>query len=471
MSPLNPYFLNGSVSEQRLVQDLINEQLKMFGQDVVYMPRKIVNKSNILKEILVSKFDDAYRLEAYIMNYQGFGGRGDILSKFGVQTTDELTLIISRERYEDFVSNFLANSAEIEVSTRPEEGDIIYLPLDNTIFEIKYVEAKSPFYQLNNLYVYELRCEVFDYEADENINTSISEVDESVKDFGYITTLNMVKSEATPTSAIVNLASNLASVVGGSVSKIDLINDGTGYLTTPTISISRAISGGVNATAVAIMTHRSNQTGSSIDRILITNPGIGYTVTPSVTILSSSGSGAIATAILSSGSLGTFEIINRGVGYSTSPTVTISAAPYGGIDAKAECVINSLGIVTAIRYSNAGSGYTIAPSVSFSSPIGISTGNYVFNEVVKGVSTGTTAHVSDWDYDTRILKVKISNGSFSLGESIIGMGTNYGGSEANYRLFSIDVQDEYDPYAENIPIESEADVFLDFSEHNPFGDF
>ena len=471
MSPLNPYFLNGTVGEQRLVQDLINEQLKMFGQDVVYMPRKIVNKNNILKEVTVSKFDDSYRLEAYIMNYQGFGGRGDILSKFGVQTTDELTLIISKERYEDFVSNFIGNSEEIEVSTRPEEGDIIYFPLDNTIFEIKYVEAKSPFYQLNNLYVYELRCEVFDYEADENIDTGISEVDESVRDFGYITTLNMVKSEAESTSAIIRLASSLAPVIGGSVSKIDLINDGTGYLTTPSIFISRPISGGINATAVAIMTHRSNQTGNSIDRILIINPGIGYTVTPSVTILSPSGSGAIATAIVSSGSISAFEIVSGGVGYSTNPTVTISAAPSGGTTATAECAINSLGIVTAIRYSNAGSGYVSVPSITFSSPIGVSTGNYVFNEVVKGVSTGTTAHVADWDYDTRILKVKVSSGSFALGESIIGMGTNYGGSNSNYKLLSINVQDEYDPYAENIPIELEADGFLDFSERNPFGDY
>jgi len=471
MSPLNPYFLNGSIGEQRLVQDLINEQLKMFGQDVVYMPRKIVNKGNVLKEILVSKFDDAYRLEAYIMNYQGFGGRGDILSKFGVQTTDELTLIISRERYEDFVSAFISNNEEIEVSTRPEEGDIIYLPLDNTIFEIKYVEAKSSFYQLNNLYVYELRCEVFDYEADENINTGISEVDESVKDFGYITTLNMVKSNAVSVSVNIDLASNLAPVIGGSVSKIDLINDGTGYLTTPTISISRAIAGGVNATAVAIMTNRSNQTGKSIDKILIINPGIGYTVTPSVTILSSSGSGAIATAIVSSGSLGPFEIISGGVGYSANPTVAISTAPFGGTNVEAECAINSLGIVTAIRYSNAGSGYTSMPSISFSSPIGVSTGNYVFNEVIKGVSTGTTAHVADWDYDTRVLKVKITSGNFALGESIVGMGTTFGGSNSTYKLLSINTQDEYDPYAENIPIESEADEFLDFSESNPFGDF
>lgn len=316
-----------------------------------------------------------------------------------------------------------------------------------------------------------MRCEVFDYEADENINTSISEVDESVKDFGYITTLNMVKSGAAPTSAIGSLASSLAAVYDGSVSKIDLINDGTGYLTTPTISISRPISGGVNATAVAIMTSRSNQTGKSIDKIMIINPGIGYTVIPSVTIVSSSGSGAIATAIVSSGSLGTFQIVSGGVGYSTNPIVAISTAPSGGTNAIAECVINSLGIVTAIRYSNAGSGYTSIPSISFSSPIGVSTGNYVFNEIVKGVSTGTTAHVADWDYDTRILKVKIASGSFALGESIVGIGTTFGGSNSNYKLLSVNTQDEYDPYAENIPIESEADEFLDFSERNPFGDF
>ena len=93
--PLNPYFLQGSTSEQRLIQDLINEQLKMFGQDVVYLPRKIVNKDNILKEVSASKFDDAFRMEAYLLNYEGFEGSGDILSKFGVQTTDQVTFVIS----------------------------------------------------------------------------------------------------------------------------------------------------------------------------------------------------------------------------------------------------------------------------------------------------------------------------------------------------------------------------------------
>jgi len=171
MTPLNPYFLQGSPSEQRLVQDLINEQLSIYGQDVLYMPRKIINEKKIIKEIIVSKFDDSFRIEAYISTFNGFGGNGDILSKFGVRSTDEITFIISKERYEDFITpklNLFSN--DIKVPTRPQEGDLIYLPLDNALFEIKYVEVKTPFYQLNNLYTYELRCELFEYE-DEIIDT------------------------------------------------------------------------------------------------------------------------------------------------------------------------------------------------------------------------------------------------------------------------------------------------------------
>ena len=177
--PLSPYFLQGSSNEQRLVQDLINEQLKIYGQDVVYLPRNVINKNTIMKEVTASVFDDAYRMEAYLLNYEGFEGNGDILSKFGVQTTDQVTFVVSKERYEDFISPFMAADSQIELATRPEEGDLIYLPLDNTMFEIKYVEGKKPFYQLNNLYVYTLSCEVMDYAADELIDTSIAEVDEA----------------------------------------------------------------------------------------------------------------------------------------------------------------------------------------------------------------------------------------------------------------------------------------------------
>ena len=206
-------------------------------------------------------------MEAYLLNYQGFEGSGDILSKFGVQSTDSVTFIISKERYEDFVSPFLNGQDDVLVSTRPQEGDLIYFPLDNTMFEIKYVEAKKPFYQLNKLYVYQLSCEVMDLAADDNIETSIPEVDDSVIDFGYIVKLTMVGLGATTALANVQRAVDLSLLSSGnSVSKIDLVNDGTGYSVPPIIGIATAPPRGINATAVAIMTSRTGQVGSSIDR-------------------------------------------------------------------------------------------------------------------------------------------------------------------------------------------------------------
>ena len=474
--PLNSYFLQGSQSEQRLVQDLINEQLKIYGQDVVYLPRKMVNKKTILREVVASTFDDSFRMEAYLLNYQGFEGSGDILSKFGVQTTDAVTFIISKERYEDFISPFLINQSDIQLSTRPQEGDLIYFPLDNTMFEIKYVEGKKPFYQLNNLYVYQLSCEVMDYALDDNIDTSIEEVDESVVDFGYITKLTLAGAGASTASVDVQLAKTLSVLqTGKSVSAIDLINDGTGYTVPPLIGIATAPSTGINATAVAIMTSRTGQVGSSIDRIQITNPGFGYTEAPIITIRSQNafGTGAAATAIINEGSLGAITINDGGSGYGSTPVVSISTAPSGGINASASAVVNTLGEVSAIRFTNAGAGYTLAPTISVSSPNtgGIGTGDYLFKELVRGVSTGTTAYVAEWDSDVSILKVTTVSGNFALGEVLVGIGTTQNGSDASYTIQSISTQDEYDTFAENIEVESEADAILDFTEKNPFGEF
>jgi len=474
--PLNSYFLQGSQSEQRLVQDLINEQLKIYGQDVVYLPRKMVNKKTILREVVASTFDDSFRMEAYLLNYQGFEGSGDILSKFGVQTTDAVTFIISKERYEDFISPFLVNQSDIQLSTRPQEGDLIYFPLDNTMFEIKYVEGKKPFYQLNNLYVYQLSCEVMDYALDDNVETSIEEVDASVVDFGYITKLTLVGSGSSTASVDVQLAKTLSVLqTGKSVSAIDLINDGTGYTVPPLIGIATAPSTGINATAVAIMTSRSGQVGSSIDRIQITNPGFGYTEAPIITIRSQNafGTGAAATAIVNEGSLGAITINDAGSGYGSTPVVSIGTAPSGGINASASAVINTLGELSAIRFTNAGAGYTLAPTISISSPStgGIGTGDYLFKELVRGVSTGTTAYVANWDSDDSILKVTTVSGNFALGEVLVGIGTTQNGSDASYTIQSISTQDEYDTFAENIEVETEADAILDFTEKNPFGEF
>ena len=480
--PLSPYFLQGSTNEQRLVQDLINEQLKIYGQDIVYLPRKIINKKTIMKEVVASTFDDAYRMEAYLLNYQGFEGNGDILSKFGVQTTDAVTFVVSKERYEDFISPFLNGDSQIELASRPEEGDLIYFPLDNTMFEIKYVEGKKPFYQLNNLYVYTLSCEVMDYALDENIDTGIEAVDKAAVEFGYTTRLTMVSIAASTATASVQLSKNAGSTnIGKGVAFIDLINDGTGYTLPPLVGISSAPSQGINATAVAIMTSRSGQNGQSIDRIELTNPGFAYTVTPTVTIRSQNafGTGAAATAVIADGTIHTPTINNAGASYGITPKVSINAVGLDtnigiGSTAKAIAIVNTLGQVASIRYSFAGIGYTATPTVTIDPPAraGLATGNYMFKELVRGVSTGTTAYVSDWDADTRILKVTNVGGvGFAQGESVVGIGTTLLGSDSEYIVKSVSDQDEYDNYNENIVVESEADSIIDFSEDNPFGDF
>ena len=480
--PLSPYFLQGSSSEQRLVQDLINEQLKIYGQDIVYLPRKIINKKTIMKEVVASTFDDAYRMEAYLLNYQGFEGNGDILQKFGVQTTDAVTFVISKERYEDFISPFLNSDSQVELASRPEEGDLIYFPLDNTMFEIKYVEGKKPFYQLNNLYVYTLSCEVMDYALDEQIDVGIEEVDKAAVEFGFTTRLTMVSIAASTAAATVQLSKNAGNTnIGKGIAFIDLVNDGTGYTLPPLVGISSAPTNGINATAVAIMTSRSGQTGQSIDRIELTNPGFGYTVTPTVTIRSQNafGTGGIATAIIANGTLATPTINQPGASYGVVPNVKIN--PVGldtnigiGSTAQAIAIVNTLGQVASIRYSFAGVGYTATPTITIDPPAraGLATGNYLFKELVRGVSTGTTAFVADWDSDDRILKVtNVAGSGFAPGESVVGIGTTMLGSDSEYIVRSVSDQDEYDNYNENIVVESEADSIIDFTEDNPFGDF
>jgi len=202
---LNPFFLQGSKSEQGLIQDLINEQLRMYGVEVHYLPRQYITEKTIIKEVIESQFNSALPIEAYIDTYEGFGGQGTILSKFGVQEIDDLTLIISRERWESYIQPLIRNKPNIKLSKRPKEGDLIYFPLGDKLFEIKYVEHEKPFYQLQGLYTYELRCELFRYE-DEVIDTGILEIDDNTAQDAIIQTLQLVGigSTATAITGIVN---------------------------------------------------------------------------------------------------------------------------------------------------------------------------------------------------------------------------------------------------------------------------
>ena len=414
---LNPFFLQGSQGEQRLVQDLINEHLRIYGVEVTYIPRKFVARETIMEEVTSSKFDDNFLIEAYVNTYEGYSGSGDILTKFGMSLRDEVTLTLSKERFEDFIAPFLdaMPESEIEVSTRPREGDLIYFPLGQRLFEVKFVEHEKPFYQLGKNYVYELKCELFEYE-DEVIDTDIDEIDTQIQDEGFITTLNLVGTGRTAT------ATATLSQPTGYIRKIILNNDGSGYNTAPTVAISTAPSGGVNATAVAITTSIGGV--KSIKEILLTNAGSGYVTPPLVTILNTGtgGVGAAATALIETTGKGVinFTVVDEGVGYSNSspPLVTIGEPTGSGTTAvtNAEAVVFDSKL-SSIRIRDAGIGHTVAPTVTVGNPTIITgIGTYQFNEIVKGVTSGTEARVKSWDSDTKVLKV-----------SMVGIGTTVSG--------------------------------------------
>ena len=457
---LNPFFLQGSANEQRLIQELINEQLKMYGVEVTYIPRKFVRKETILKEVSSSKFDDNFALEAYIANYEGYSGSGDILTKFGMSLKDELTLIISKERFEDFIAPFLVamDEDEIVLASRPREGDIVYFPLGGRLFEIKFVEHEQPFYQLGKTYVYELKCELFEYE-DEVLDTSIDEIDQRLQDQGYITSLELISIGSTATAA--------STLSTGYVQKIYLTNDGYGYTSTPVVSISTAPSGGINASAVAITTSVGGV--YSIRDIVLTNAGAGYSIAPSIIISGGGGSGAAATCGIQTAYNGirVIGIGNSGTGYATPPTISISSPTTGpGIAASAFATIQGKNI-SQIYISNAGAGFTVAPIITIGGPgISSGTGNFIFNEEVVGSRSGTIARVKSWDKDTNILEISINNGQFFPGEFVVGSA-----SSARYSIKEHNMTALYDKYQENDEIETEADLIIDFSESNPFGNY
>ena len=463
---LNPFFLQGSPSEQRLVQQLINEQLKIYGVEVVYIPRKFVRKETIIREVTSSKFDDNFAIEAYVNNYEGYTGQGDILSKFGMNLKDELSLIISKERFEDFISPFLSSmdEEEIEVSTRPREGDIIYFPLGQRIFEVKFVEHEVNFYQLGKLYVYELKCELFEYEDEmggwNNINTTVEEIDSTLENVGYITRLQLISSGQG--------AVGVASTTTGYIRKIILTNDGYDYTSTPTVAISSAPSGGINATAVAITTSIGGV--HSIKEILLSNTGYGYTVAPTVTITGGGGSGAAATCVLVTGYVGisSVGITSVGSGYPIAPTITFASPTVGlAVTATGKVSISTTGRVTGVLLYDAGIGYTTTPLVTISQPpIITGVGTFIFNEVVTGSVSNATARVKTWNKDTNVLKVGTTDGDFVPADIIVGSA-----SSARYCVNYIEDAKFEDKYEDNDQIELEADSILDFSESNPFGNY
>ena len=266
------------------MENLIVESIELYGQDIYYLPRTYVNRDTILNEVETSEFNQALQVRAYINDVEGWEGQGELLSKFGVRIEDKTTFIFSRKKFEEKVDD----NAVLNVEGRPNEGDLIWFPRGKHLFEIKFVEAERPFYQLGKGYVWECQCELFEY-SDEEIDTGVAEIDAVETAF------------AASIKLIMDAGGTGAFTVGEEIV-------GDLYLATATATID---SGAVNA-------------------ITVTDGGEYYksALPPTVTITGGGGSGATATATVSSAGIVTgISITAGGTGYTSAPTVTIDYSP------------------------------------------------------------------------------------------------------------------------------------------------
>jgi len=194
----SPFFSNvtGYTGEQELLDDLTREQIKIYGIDLLYMPRKLMNLDKLLHESSVSAFETAFPIPMYIKSFDGFDQGMEMLTRFGLRSSDQINFVISRSEFETFYKPFITNFYENQnngepldpllgqTDTRPKEGDLIYFPFDDSIFEIKYVSFDQPFFQLGKGYTFELQCEKFEYSG-ETFSTGYENVDDIENDVNY----------------------------------------------------------------------------------------------------------------------------------------------------------------------------------------------------------------------------------------------------------------------------------------------
>jgi len=465
---LNPFFLQGSQSEQGLIQDLINEQLRMYGVEVYYLPRKYLTEKTSIREVIESEFDNAYPIEAYVENYEGYGDNTTILSKFGIQALNELTVTISKERFENYITPLIKNQSNIKLASRPKEGDIVYFPLGDRLFEIKFVEHEQPFYQLQKTYVYTLKCELFRYE-NEVIDTGVDNIDDSIAgsdDLSSGSTSSLVRTFTM--SGIGVTATAITTLLNGGIRYFNITNRGGGYSYAPRVAISSAPAGGLTGIGsatliggIVVCTDNTNPNRKSVQSVEVINPGFGYTQPPSVAFFGD-GVGAAATAVIGNGVIGIVTITNGGSGYSVSPTITFTGI--SSVSAAATAVVSSAGTITSIRLTNAGLGYTQVPTITISAPPLDGVGTYQFNEIITGSTSGATGRVKYWNSISNRLEVSNISGTFVIGEIIVGAA-----SSASRTLRFVDEFPADDGFAANKEIEDDAEEIVDFSESNPFG--
>mgnify|MGYP001168410771 FL=1 len=271
-------------------------------------------------------------------------------------------------------------------------------------------------------------------------------------------------------------ATATAAIFDGGVRLFTISNRGGGYSSVPTVGVTSAPAGGTTAIGIATMIGginvcnlNANPRLQSVQAVNIANSGAGYTVAPGVRFSGGGdGVGAAATTTIGDGVVGIVTVTAGGSGYVYNPAINFTNEVFltgvTTVSAAATAIVSAAGTITNIYITNAGLGYSVAPTIVVAGAESSGSGTFAFNEIITGSSSGTTARVRTWDASTNVLVVATVTGEFTKGETLVGAT-----SGASYELRIIDVQPVDDGFADNINIETEADKILDFSEQNPFG--
>lgn len=259
----NLYFSEKVRSEMDLYEDLVIEALKIYGQDIYYLPREIVNEDDLLGDDVASRFPQSHKIEMYIENVEGFDGEGDLFTRFGVEIRDEVTLVVSKRRFEVQVRR-PDNAIQVD---RPAEGDLIWIPLTNKMFEIQHVEHEQPFYQIENIPVYKLRCTLFEYTG-EDFDTSITAIQDIEKEQSYQYKISV----DAPKKPTVNVTQDSNGLITG----LTLVQGGRYYTSAPTVKF-------IGGTPIDSATATATVSGGSVSAITLDSAGY-YTTDSDVTI-------------------------------------------------------------------------------------------------------------------------------------------------------------------------------------------
>tara|TARA_Y100000287_G_scaffold124215_1_gene100119 strand:+ start:301 stop:1227 length:927 start_codon:yes stop_codon:yes gene_type:complete len=254
--------INGSAQEQKFIENLIVETIEIYGQDIYYVPRTLVNRDTVFGEDSDSKFESAKAIRAYVNNVEGWEGQGELLSKFGIRIEDKTTFIFSREKFKEHVDD----STVLNVEGRPNEGDLIWFPVTKHLFSIKFVEAEKPFYQLGKGYVWECQCELFEY-SDEEINTGITDLDAIETAFANAITVGLVAGGSgaftageTVTGGTSNVTAEVKSFDADTRTLIVINRSGT-------FQVPETITGGTSSASWTTATYNTiNNTNSEYDQ-------------------------------------------------------------------------------------------------------------------------------------------------------------------------------------------------------------